>query len=72
MTDDIRPTWALFDEDGEHYGEGVYFVENDAIDDSWGLSDTIHVAPACQCNGIVWRATNCSVCARIEEYGFDE
>lgn len=71
MTDDIRPTWALFDENGEHYGGGVYHHENDAIDDTWGLSTDIYAAPACQCNGVVWPATNCSVCAEIEEYGYD-
>jgi hypothetical protein len=72
MTDDIRPTWALFDGDGEHYGKGVYFVESDADNALWGLSEDIQVEPACQCNGVVWPATNCSVCAKLEEYGFDE
>ena len=72
MTSDVRPTWALFDGDGEHYGEGVFHVETDADNDLFGRPEYVHVEPACQCNGVVWPATDCSVCAQIEEYGFDE
>lgn len=70
MTDDVRPTWALFDEDGEHYGKGVFHDEDDARNDLHGRPEGVHVEPACQCTGPVRDAYDCVVCSMIEEYGY--
>jgi hypothetical protein len=72
MTVGIRPTWALFDENGEHYGKGLYYAEDLAKADLWGRPDGVHMEPACQCLGPLREAWDCVVCSMIEEYGYGE
>lgn len=72
MTDDTRPAWALFDNDGEHHGRGYHTSERAADDDLYGRPDGTYVAPACLCLGYVREAYDCVVCSLIEEYGYAE